>query len=79
LGQHTGSKPNFIGEINFFQLPYSRLTVSSSNLYHQRGNYSADERKWIAPDVFIDFSFQDFENGKDPVIDEIVEFVKERK
>jgi len=79
LGEHTGSKPNFIGEVNFFLLPYSRLYVSSSNLYHQHGNYSADSRKWIAPDIFIGFSFEHYKNGEDPVMDEVKDFILKRK
>jgi len=79
LGNHTGSKPNFIGEVNYFQLPYSRLTVSSSNLYHQRGKYSADRRKWIAPDVYIYFSFEDYKNGYDPVMNEISDYLMKNK
>ena len=76
IGEPTGSRPNFIGEINPFILPFSGLVISSSNLYHQHGTYSADTRTWIAPDIFIDFSFYDYKNGIDPVLDAIVEFIK---
>jgi len=74
IGEPTGSRPNFIGEINPFKLPFSGLVISSSNLYHQHGSYSADTRTWIAPDIFIDFSFYDYKNGIDSVLDAIIEY-----
>ncbi len=76
IGEPTGSRPNFIGEVNPFKLPYSGLVISSSNLYHQHGLYSSDTRTWIAPDIYIDFSFGDFKNGIDPVLEKIIEFKK---
>ena len=75
IGEPTGSSPNFIGEINPITLPYSGLVVSSSNVYHQRGLYSSDERKWKAPDIYIPVSFNDFINGEDPVLSEIIKYV----
>jgi hypothetical protein len=34
--QPTPTDPNFIGEDNFFSLPYCQLPVSVSDQYHQR-------------------------------------------
>jgi len=76
IGEPTGSKPNFIGEVNLFKLPFSGLVISSSNLYHQHGPYSSDTRNWIAPHVLVDFSFDDYKTGVDPVLEEIKRFVK---
>ena len=78
IGEPTGSSPNFIGETNPFKLPYSGLVISSSNVYHQRGLYSSDTRKWKAPDIYKEFSFKDFKHGIDPVLDEIIEYKKNR-
>ena len=75
VGEPTGSKPHFIGEIDPFILPYSGLKISSSNVYHQHG-YSTDTRIWTAPDVKIDFSFDDYKNGIDPVLEEVKTFLK---
>lgn len=77
IGEQTGSSPNFIGEINPFTLPFSGLVISSSDVYHQRGLYSSDIRKWKAPDIYIPNSFADFKNGIDPVIDEIMKYINE--
>ena len=73
IGERTSSKPHFIGEVNPFALPYSGLMVSSSNIYHQYG-YSTDTRKWTAPDIYVEFDFQHFKNGTDPVMEEIIKF-----
>ena len=74
IGEPTGSSPNFIGEVYPFKLPYCGLVISSSNLYHQRGNYSSDKRIWKAPDIYKEFSFTDYKNGTDPVLDAIIEY-----
>ena len=76
IGEPTGSSPNFIGEINPFKLPYSGLVVSSSNIYHQHGMFSSDTRRWKAPNIYKEFSFEDFKNSIDPVLDAIIEFKK---
>jgi len=36
VGEPTPTGPNFIGEDNFFNLPYSQLPVSVSDQYHER-------------------------------------------
>ena len=48
--------------------------VGSSNVFHQRG-YSTDTRKWVAPDILVEFNFEHFKNGIDPVIEEIINFM----
>lgn len=73
IGERTASKPHFIGETNPFTLPYSGLMVGSSNVFHQRG-YSTDTRKWVAPDILVEFNFEHFKNGIDPIIEEIIKY-----
>ena len=73
IGERTASKPHFIGESNAFTLPYSSVMVGSSNVFHQRG-YSTDTRKWVSPDIFVEFNFEHFKNGIDPVIEEIIKY-----
>jgi len=75
IGERTASRPNFIGETNSFILPYSRLMIGSSNVYHQHG-YSADTRKWVAPDIKVDLNFKHFEKGIDPVLMEVKKYLK---
>jgi tetratricopeptide (TPR) repeat protein len=71
IGEPTGSSPNFVGETNFVELPYSKLNVSISNAYWQR-SVSWDERNWIAPDVYLEPTFEAFKNSEDPVMNYIL-------
>ena len=77
IGEPSGSKPNFIGEVNPIKLPYTGIIVSSSNLYHQYG-YSSDKRIWVAPDVYIDFRFENYKEGIDPVLSQIKAYLKSK-
>ena len=75
IGEPTGSKPHFIGEVNPIKLPCNGMLVSSSNIFHQHG-YSTDTRTWIAPDIYVDLCFEDYKNGIDPVLEEIKDYLK---
>jgi len=73
-GEPTGSKPNFVGETNIISLPYSRLRVSCSSRYWQ--NYLSDDyRKWIAPQLGVKYFYDDYKNGIDPAMNEIIKFI----
>jgi len=76
IGEPTGSSPNFVGETNFVELPYSKLNISISNAYWQR-SVSWDERNWIAPSVYIPPSFKAYRSHTDPVMDYILKVIKE--
>jgi hypothetical protein len=52
VGEPTPSSPNWVGESNNFFLPYSRVTLSVSDVYWQN-SWPFDQRKWIAPSVFL--------------------------
>lgn len=71
IGEPTGSSPNFVGETNFVELPYSKLNISISNAYWQR-SVSWDERLWIAPHIFIEPSFKDYSTNSDPVMEYVL-------
>ena len=73
IGEPTGSSPNFIGEDNPFELPYSKLMANVSDLYWQ-SSWPTDSRQWIAPFFYIEPSFKDFAAGKDPALDAILSF-----
>lgn len=76
VGEPTASKPNFIGETNILKLPYSGLSVSLSDRWHQGGaSNSRDNRTWIAPDVLVELSSEDYKNNVDPVMEKILEFI----
>ncbi|MCK0179142.1 hypothetical protein MWU50_07560 [Flavobacteriaceae bacterium S0862] len=71
IGEPTGSSPNFVGETNFVELPYSKINISISNAYWQR-SVSWDNRKWIAPDIYIPPTFYSYKNNEDSVLDFIL-------
>ncbi|WP_417882512.1 S41 family peptidase [Xanthomarina gelatinilytica] len=65
VGEPTGSSPNFVGESGgVFQLPYSGIYANASNLYWQN-SYAFDNRKFIAPDIYVKQTFTDYINGID--------------
>jgi tetratricopeptide (TPR) repeat protein len=67
IGEPTGSSPNFIGEENPFELPYSKLMVNISDQYWE-SSWPTDTREWTTPLIFIDPSFKDFALGRDPTV-----------
>jgi hypothetical protein len=75
VGEPSGSKPSFIGEAGWFQLPYSGLMGIVASQYHQ--TYKAeDHRKWIAPHIPVSLSSTDYFNGNDKALNVIMEVIK---
>ena len=68
VGEPTGSSPNFVGETNFVELPYSKVRVSLSNLYWQNSN-AQDRRTWIPPRIPVAPTFASYMAGRDPALD----------
>lgn len=78
IGEPTGSRPNFIGEINFIDLPYSGFKVSASSLYWQKA-FSSDKRKWISPEVYAPLNFSDYKNNVDPAMNAVYDYINYMK
>ncbi|GAB4243684.1 MAG: hypothetical protein Tsb0034_21620 [Ekhidna sp.] len=78
IGEPTGGKPTHIGDDNNFSLPYSGLIASASMTLWQSA-VSYDDREWIAPDVFVPTSIEDYRLGKDPVMEAIGELMMSLK
>jgi hypothetical protein len=70
-GEPSGSRPNAIGESTYSVLPYSRLRAGISSRYHQT-SYPGDDRQWIAPDLPITLSSEDYFANRDPVLDAVL-------
>jgi len=70
VGEPTGSSPNFIGETVKITLPYSRIAVSISDLFHQT-SWPNDHRIWIAPTIYAPLTFQAYEAHRDPALEAI--------
>ena len=75
VGEPSGSKPSFIGEAGWFQLPYSGLMGIVASQYHQ--TYKAeDHRNWIAPHIPVSLSSTDYFTGNDKALNLIKEVIK---
>lgn len=73
VGEPTGSSPNFVGETNFLQLPYSKLRVSLSNLYWQNSR-ATDHRLWIAPKLYVPPTFESYSHGRDAALEAVLAY-----
>jgi hypothetical protein len=70
VGTPTGSSPNHIGDDNPQVLPYSGLVFSAANAYWQ-AKTSYDFRKWIAPDIIAEPTFELWKLKRDPALEAI--------
>ena len=78
IGEPTGSSPNFIGEDNPFELPYSKLMANVSDLSWQC-SWPTDYREWFSPFIYVPPTFKDFAENKDPVLDLILNYSGQKK
>ena len=76
-GEPTGSRPNFVGEGNIIQLPYSGLELSASNRFWQ-DSVSEDMRLWIAPEFEAEMTSDDYRKNRDPAFAAILEYLETR-
>jgi len=76
VGEPTGSRPNVPGERTELVLPWSGLRASISNRYWQDSD-PGDERPWIAPDVRVEPSADEYFAGRDPVLEAVLELLEE--
>ncbi len=68
-GEPSASKPNFVGEDNQIELPWSRLLASISNRYHE--SIPGDTREWIEPAIKVELSSRDYFANRDPVLEAV--------
>lgn len=73
VGEPTGSSPNFIGEDNAFELPYSKLKANVSDLYWQ-SSWPDDYRQWIAPLIYTPPTFEAYRANRDPAMEAILAY-----
>jgi C-terminal processing protease CtpA/Prc len=78
VGEPTGSKPNFVGEGNPIELPYSGVRVNGSSRYWQ-DSVSDDYRIWVAPDLVATMTSTDFRTNRDPAMSAILEYLEHRE
>ena len=74
VGEPSASMPNFPGEETSLVLPYSRVRGSISNRYWQDSD-PTDRRSWIAPDVPVSLTAEDYFSNRDPVLEAVLGIV----
>ena len=75
VGEPTGAKPNSLGDEAYFMLPYSKLAASVADVYWQ-GSWPQDFRKWIAPQIFVEPTFEAYRSNHDAAMDAILGLVR---
>lgn len=75
VGEPTGSRPNFTGETTPVRLPYSGLQGSISSRYWQ-DSHATDDRVWIAPDIPVGLSSDDYFSNRDPVLEAVLRLIE---
>jgi tetratricopeptide (TPR) repeat protein len=73
VGEPTATGPNFIGEDNFFTLPYSQVPVSVSDQYHQT-TVSTDGRTALTPLLLVPFSVEAYKAKRDLALETILAY-----
>jgi tetratricopeptide (TPR) repeat protein len=73
VGEPTGGKPNSLGDETYVTLPHSKILASVADVYWE-GSWPQDFRNWVAPQIFIEPTFQDYRSKQDPALDTILTF-----
>jgi len=68
IGSPTGSSPNMYLNAHKFVLPYSKIVFEVSQSLFISSNED-DTRAYIAPDVPMELSFEEYANGRDPLLE----------
>lgn len=73
VGEPTGSSPNLYADPVTFTLPNSKLPFRASTLWHQTN--PTDRRIFTLPEIYAEITPDDFRNNRDPVMNEILNYV----
>ena len=71
VGEPTGGKPNSYGEVLSFTLPNTGIYAQYCTKYF---TVMSNDPEALFPDYSVDLTSQDFLNGRDPVLDFILNF-----
>ena len=77
VGEPTGSHVNMYGDAVRYELPNSKMPIYISELFWQN-KHARDERRWTAPDVAAELTFEDYKNNIDPAMKAIFEYKPRR-
>ncbi|MFN0141108.1 MAG: hypothetical protein ACKVQW_13600 [Pyrinomonadaceae bacterium] len=73
VGEPTGASPNHFGDARPIILPNSKLRIQASTLWWQDKD-PRDTRKWTAPSLAADLTSDDYQNGRDPALEAILNY-----
>jgi hypothetical protein len=71
VGEPTGQRPNFYGEVETMTLPHSKLRVHYSTKYFKTMD---GDPPALAPDVQVESSSSDYASGRDPVLERALSY-----
>jgi len=71
IGENTGGEPNHYGEVKEFKLPNSDITVQYSTKYF---HWYEKDANTLKPDIYIEESFTADMEGRDPVLEYIINY-----
>lgn len=72
-GEPTGASPNHHGDAVPVTLPNTGIVVSISALYWQNSD-PRDARPWLTPDIPVELTWDDYRNGRDPVVEAVLAY-----
>ncbi|MCK4548754.1 MAG: tetratricopeptide repeat protein [Candidatus Krumholzibacteria bacterium] len=73
VGEPTGQGPFFCGGPQPITLPNSGLEFLVSRHYNRCSLFD-DGRKWIMPDLPVEYTMKDYLEGRDPMMDAVLEY-----
>ena len=71
VGEPTGQRPNFYGEVDTMTLPYTKLRVRYSTRYFKTMD---GDPPALAPDIQVEPSSSDYASGRDPVLERALSY-----
>jgi hypothetical protein len=71
VGEPTGQRPNFYGEVETMTLPHSKLRVHYSTRYFKTTD---GDPPALAPDIQVEPSSSDYMSGRDPVLERALNY-----
>lgn len=75
VGEPTGEAPNLYGDTRPITLPNSKIQVDVSSKYWQKST-TGDKRLAVAPSISAPLSSTDYFNGRDPVLEAILNDIR---
>ena len=73
VGEPTSENVNFYGDAGPVEMPNSKLKVQLSFAWWQDKEPWGND-KWLAPQLSVDMSFDQYKNNEDPVLDAVFNF-----